>query len=130
MTLAPIANCMDNGTITAAGETIRTEDIDWQQHPTYKGVHLKHLVRGESTNGQLSCHMVKVDPGCTLELHTHAAQWELHEVIDGAGICTLDGSVIPYAPGQVTVIPCGTPHAVTAESDGLVMLAKFFPALC
>ena len=123
-------NNMANGTITTPDATIQADAIDWNPHPDFAGVYLKHLVRGESTNGQLSCHMVRIDPGCTLETHTHATQWELHEVIDGAGLCHLDGSMVRYGAGQMTVIPCGTPHAVTAEGEGLVLLAKFFPALC
>ncbi len=130
MAIETLANCMANGTIALLDKMIQAHNIDWVKHPTFEGVYLKHLIRGENTNGQLSCHMVKIDPGCTLEMHTHAEQWELHEVIGGTGHCTLDGSMLPYGAGQMTVIPCGTPHAVTAEHEGLVLLAKFFPALC
>jgi len=92
-------------------------------------VYLKHIIRGENTNGQLSSHMVRIDPGCTLETHIHAEQWELHEVIEGAGTCNLGGCSVSYGPGQMAVIPSGTLHAVTAGENGLVLLAKFFPAL-
>ena len=130
MITTSLVTSMAEGTITIPGKTIQAQDINWAEHPTFKGVYLKHLVRGELTNGQMSCHMVRVDPGCSLESHIHAEQWELHEVITGSGVCSLNGSELPYGAGQVTVIPSGVPHAVTAGDDGLVLLAKFFPALC
>lgn len=130
MTNITLANQIANGTITLPEKKIQANQIDWVKHPAYKGVYLKHLIRGEQTNGQFSCHMVKIDPGCTLEMHIHAEQWELHEVIEGTGRCSLDGSMVPYGAGQMTVIPCGTPHEVTAGNEGLVLLAKFIPPLC
>jgi quercetin dioxygenase-like cupin family protein len=121
---------MEHGSISDPERTIQAQDIAWIKHPVFAGVFLKHVIQGDMTGQQLSCHIVKIDPGCTLDNHTHAAQWELHEVIAGSGICTLDGNTLPYAAGQMTVIPSGTPHAVTAGDEGLVLLAKFFPALC
>ncbi len=124
-----IAACINNGTITFTDKVIQVEAINWVAHPSFEGVYLKHLIRGADTEGQLSCHMVKIDPGCILETHTHAEQWELHEVIEGEGHCILDGGSLPYAAGRMMVIPRDTPHAVTAGENGLVLLAKFFPAL-
>jgi quercetin dioxygenase-like cupin family protein len=129
MTIGTIAHCMANGIIVLPEKTIHSQDITWTKHPTFEGVYLKHLIGGDSTNGQLSCHLVRIDPGCTLKIHTHAAQWELHEVIEGAGSCSLDGHPLSYETGRMVVIPSGTPHAVTAGDQGLVLLAKFFPAL-
>ena len=37
---------------------------------------------------------------------------------------------VPYAPGTMTILKKGTPHSVTAGSDGLLIFAKFFPPLC
>jgi quercetin dioxygenase-like cupin family protein len=118
-----------NGTITCMDKTEDASHIVWAAHPSFQGVYLKHLVKGDATDGQLSCHMVRIDPGCVLEEHIHAEQWELHEVLDGAGQGWLDTQVLAYHPGQMTVIPQGTKHRVQAGEDGLVLLAKFFPAL-
>lgn len=124
-----IASSIANGTIALPEKMISAEAIEWTKHASFEGVYLKHLVRGENTNGQLSCHMVRIDPGCALETHVHAAQWELHEVIEGTGTCNLNGSTVLYGVGQMAVIPSGTPHAVKAGESGLILLAKFFPAL-
>ncbi len=60
--------------------------VQWNNHPKFKGVYLKHLIKGDETDGQLSCHMVKVDPGCVLESHIHENEWELDEIIEGEGV--------------------------------------------
>ncbi len=121
--------CMANGTIAYLDRDEAVGHIEWIEHPKFKGVFLKHLVKGADTDGQLSCHLVKLDPGCVLEEHTHESQWELHEVIAGEGDCILGAKALPYHPGRMTVIPKGTPHQVAAKGEGLVLLAKFFPAL-
>lgn len=105
------------------------EDVAWTAHPTFAGVWMKHLVRGGQTNGLLSCHLVRLDPGCELESHVHETQWELHEVAQGGGQAELSGVGMAYAPGVITVIPQGEAHQVRAGVDGLWLLAKFFPAL-
>lgn len=105
------------------------EDSPWIAHPAFAGVQLKHLVRGLDTGGRLSCHLVRVEPGKSLLSHVHDGQWELHEVLSGEGHGALGGNQVPYRPGCQAVIPQGTPHAVTAGDQGLVLLAKFFPAL-
>jgi quercetin dioxygenase-like cupin family protein len=118
-----------NGAINYRDRIDNASQIDWMEHPTFQGVYLKHLIKGAETLGQLSCHLVKVDPGCALLDHMHDPQWELHEVIEGEGICTLDQREVRYYPGQMAMIPQGTHHQVVAGDDGLLMLAKFFPAL-
>lgn len=106
-----------------------TANINWNNHPTYQGVSIKHLIKGESTEGKLSCHLVRVEGGCELKKHVHEGEWELHEVLDGQGTCYLDNKKLVYEPGIMTVIPKNTNHKVIAGKEGLYILAKFFPAL-
>ena len=105
------------------------DSLEWIAHPAFAGVFMKHLVKGEETDGRLSCHMVKVEGGRELGLHRHDGQLELHEVINGEGTGFLGEREIGYAPGRMTIIPQGVPHKVQAGPDGLVLLAKFVPAL-
>ncbi|MCL2147946.1 MAG: AraC family ligand binding domain-containing protein [Methanomassiliicoccaceae archaeon] len=98
-------------------------------HKAFKGVYLKHLVTGGMTEGRISSHLVKVEPFCGLELHTHPEQVEVHEVIQGSGECRIADREVAYAPGTVEAIPMGVPHKVTAGKEGLYILAKFSPAL-
>lgn len=101
----------------------------WNDHPSFAGVAMKHLLRGEDTGGAVSCHLVRVAPGKALLPHIHEGQWELHEVVAGSGTAMIDGADMDYAPGVAAVIPKGLRHGVRAGEQGLVLFAKFFPAL-
>ena len=107
----------------------KSSKIAYTPHKTFKGVYLKHLVKGDMTDEQISSHMVKVEPLCSLDTHSHPEQVEIHEVIQGTGECLIAEKQITYSPGTVAVIPQNTPHRVTAGESGLYILAKFTPAL-
>jgi len=62
-------------------------------------------------------------------MHVHEDHIELHEVVGGSGVCELKGREIDYMAGQMAVIHKGEKHMVKAGEKGLVILAKFFPAL-
>ncbi len=124
-----ITACMTNGSITFTDREDATEDIPWDQHPKFKGVFLKHIIKGADTDGMLSCHIVKIDPDAVLEEHVHENQWELHEIIEGEGRFILESKETLYHPGRMGIIPKATKHKVIAGKGGLVLFAKFFPAL-
>ncbi|MCX5811811.1 MAG: cupin domain-containing protein [Proteobacteria bacterium] len=124
-----IVACMANGSATYMDREEMMGEIPWNQHPVFKGVFLKHIVKGTDTEGMLSCHMVRIDPNAILEEHAHENQWELHEVIEGNGKFVLESKETPYHPGRMGIIPKGTKHKVMAGENGLILLAKFFPAL-
>ncbi len=115
--------------IVANGRMVPTESQPWNPHPKFAGVSLKHLVTGKDTGGRLSLHHVRIDPGCVIGDHTHAGQVEIHDVIAGSGTCTLEGSVIPYTPGIVGVMPADKVHRIEAGDGGLLLLATFSPPL-
>ena len=128
-------NCTSNPfgnrheTVIVHGRTIPTESLQWNPHPKFAGVSLKHLVTGKDTGGRLSLHYVRIDPGCAIGDHTHAGMVEIHDVIAGSGTCTLEGSVIPYCPGIVGVMPADQVHRVETGDEGLLLLATFSPPL-
>ena len=106
-----------------------SDGIEYTPHKTFKGVYLKHLVKGEATDGRISSHLVKIEPFCVLDTHVHPEQVEIHEVIQGDGECFIAGRKVQYVPGTVEAIPQNTPHKVIAGEKGLYILAKFTPAL-
>jgi mannose-6-phosphate isomerase-like protein (cupin superfamily) len=124
-----ITACMTNGSITYRDREDAIENIPWNQHPKFKGVFLKHIIKGADTDGMLSCHIVKIDPDAVLEDHVHENQWELHEIIEGEGRFILESKETLYHPGRMGIIPKATKHKVIAGKSGLVLFAKFFPAL-
>lgn len=121
--------CMATNTVTFVDRHEEIEELPWNGHPMFSGVFLKHLITGMDTEGNLSCHMVRIEPHSILEEHVHESQWELHEVVGGSGLLLLADKETPFHPGQVAVIPKGTKHKVVAGEEGLVLLAHFFPAL-
>ncbi len=123
-----LAAHLANGTLNTLAQAECVSNRPWTPHPKFAGVYLKLLVAGADTDNRLSCHIVKIDPGAALSEHVHAGQWELHEVIEGEGVARLAEREFPYHPGQMTVIPQGISHQVVAGENGLVLLAKFFPA--
>ncbi len=120
---------LSSGTLTSLdGERILAH-TPWTAHPVFKGVSMKHLIRANDTAGRLSAHMVSLEPGAVLDSHVHESQYELHEVLHGKGCFHLEDKEVVYEPGSMGIIPMGTNHKVVAGETGLVILAKFFPAL-
>ncbi len=124
-----ISEQLARGSITFPDRSEEIDDLPWNEHPRFPGVFLKHLVKGVDTEGRLSCHLVRIEPRCALEEHVHDGQWELHEVLQGEGSFLVNGRETAYYPGRMAVIPKRAKHKVVAGSGGLVLLAKFFPAL-
>ena len=108
---------------------LNASELAWNKHPQFKGVYIKHLVKGQDTNGNLSCHIVKVEPNCAILEHIHEGKIEIHEVIEGSGTCFLSEKEIPYSVGSIALIPADIIHKVVAGNDGIFLLAKFTPAL-
>jgi quercetin dioxygenase-like cupin family protein len=119
----------NEGTLTLGKRKIELADLTWNAHPAFKGVYLKHLITGADTDGVLSCHLVKIDPGCSIGDHVHEGKNELHEVLQGNGRCMLETDEISYRPGVMTLIEKDKRHTVYADEQGLFIMAKFFPAL-
>lgn len=119
----------NKGRLYINSECIDIEKVSWNEHPAFKGVYLKHVIKGNHTGNQFSCHLVKIYPGCEIGLHNHVDTIELHEVIHGTGYCCMDNIELEYNSGVIGFIPANKFHAVRAENEELFILAKFFPAL-
>ena len=105
-------------------------DLPWNAHPNFEGVELKHLITAKESQGIFSYHLVRILPYKKIGYHNHQEQIETHEVMDGSGICILDGQEYPYQPSCMTIFPQKVNHEIIAKAEGLMLLAKFFPALC
>jgi quercetin dioxygenase-like cupin family protein len=124
-----IVSDFENGAVYSIAEAVNSGDITFTPHAKFKGVAIKHLVTGKTTGGQISCHLVKVEPFCSLDTHVHEKNLEIHEIIDGDGTLFLGGKAYLYHAGTVGVIPAGVAHKVDAGKNGICILAKFTPAL-
>jgi mannose-6-phosphate isomerase-like protein (cupin superfamily) len=108
---------------------IEARQQEWKAHPTFPGVWMKHLMLGKDTAGALSCHLVRIEEGCSIGSHVHEGSMELHEVFSGEGVCRMEGREVAYAPGTCMVIAVGAEHSVEARRGELQLMARFAPAL-
>ena len=122
-------NDFEKGILYINEKCIDVENLVWNEHSVFKGVFLKHIIKGEFTDNRLSCHFVKINPGCEIGIHSHAGKTELHEIISGYGHCIVGKTKFDYRKGIIGFIPADVDHYVIAENEGLFLLAKFFPAL-
>jgi len=113
-----------NGRLAEGGNAVAIQEIPWNEHKDFKGVFLKNVVTPEHTNALFTCHLVRIEPGMCIGMHTHPTSIELHEVIAGEGKCLTEQGEIQYAPGQIAVLPENSPHEVRAGKDGLCLFAK------
>ena len=120
----------NQGQLIIPNKVINFEDVPWNKHPTFDGVELKHIVTSNGTNGEFSYHLVRIAPNKSIFNHIHELQLETHEVISGEGVCINNQCEIPYSPGVISIMPKAVPHEVHAGNDGLLLFAKFIPALC
>lgn len=107
----------------------RGEELPWIPSPKFEGVVMRNLLEGACTGGRLSAHLVRIEPGKAIGEHVHEGSLEIHEILEGSGVAAMPGEEREYRPGVVSLIPQGSPHEVRAGKDGLVLLAKFAPAL-
>jgi quercetin dioxygenase-like cupin family protein len=124
-----MSNQIEQGIIFTSHQNFEMEETPWNKHATFPGVYLKHLVKGDQTDGKFSCHLVKVEAGCELGEHIHANNWEIHEIVSGNAIGFLEGVEMTYTPGTTAIIPAGSKHRVVAGDRDLYIRAKFIPAL-
>ena len=123
-------NYMSVGEIFINGQkTNRIDDIDWNEHPKFKGVFIKNLLTGSDSNNYLSAMMVKIEPYMEIGLHKHDGQGELHEVIAGNATAFIGEQRIDYVSGVISFVPVYVEHRIQASADGITMLAKFTPSL-
>lgn len=115
----------DNGTLAASGTAASIASLPWNEHKDFKGVFLKNIVTADLTGGLFTCHLVRIEPGMKIGLHTHPTSIELHEVISGSGKCLTKQGEIVYGPGSMSVLPENSPHEVLAGERGLCLFAKF-----
>lgn len=105
------------------------DQLPWIPSPKFDGVAMRNLLTGAGTEGRLSAHLVRIEPGKAIGEHVHEGSLEVHEILEGSGVGILPGDRREYRAGVVSLIPQGVLHEVRAGEEGLLLLAKFAPAL-
>ena len=66
----------------------------------------------------------RLEPGCSIGLHTHQSNSEVIYILSGAGKVLCDGEYEPLTAGSCHYCPQGHTHSLINDSDGpLVFLA-------
>lgn len=128
--MTEIFEAFDCGQLIIPKRTVNFEDVPWNKHAAYEGVELKHIVTSNDTDGEFSYHLVRIAPNKSIFSHIHERQLETHEIISGEGICINNQCEIHYSPGVISIMPKAVYHEVHAGDEGLLLFAKFIPALC
>ena len=89
-----IFETFNNGLVIFPSKNIDVSALPWYEHPAFKGVYLKDLVRGDDTKGAFSCHVVKIKKGSEVGEHSHSSQWEFNEALEGNGTFVIHGEGI------------------------------------
>ena len=116
---------VEKGVLSTGGVDVELASIAWNEHKDFPGVFLKTVVAAHQTNGHMTCHLVRIEPGAKIGLHTHETSLELHEVMAGQGLCLMGNREVRYVPGSMAVLERGMPHEVRAGEQGLWLFAKF-----
>ena len=64
-----LSGIFQEGSVWKGEASVAIEELPWSEHPSFKGVFMKHLLSGQQTAGSLSCHLVRIDPNCEIGNH-------------------------------------------------------------
>ena len=94
------------------------------------GIHLRTLVSGKETNGEVVIFQENSDPGAGPPLHMHEAQTEVFHVIEGHYRFRVNDEIFDLSAGNCAVAPRGSAHAFKNIGDKAGELrVEMIPAL-
>ncbi|NKC31288.1 cupin domain-containing protein [Falsiroseomonas selenitidurans] len=95
--------------------------------PAIPGERIAIRLHAAQVQGRFSVMESLAEPGCATPLHLHAEE-ETFYVIEGTPTFRLGDKVFTTAPGDLVLIPAGTPHAwINAGEVPSRMIATFAP---
>jgi quercetin dioxygenase-like cupin family protein len=98
------------------------------EHIHYDGGLLTFKATGKQTDGSLLMFEVRMPRGKATPLHVHPDADETFKLLDGQIRMSVGGRESIVADGAVSLVPRGTPHAFTVESEWAHILVLFTPA--
>ena len=82
----------------------------------------------DSTSARMAMGVSVLPPGYSTPAHQHPAE-EFATIIRGSGSITIDGEVVPVAPGDLVVTPPDSVHVTTSSAEEqLVIHWSYGPA--
>jgi quercetin dioxygenase-like cupin family protein len=112
------------------GPVRKTEELEWQPHPTVEGVEIKVLVSQGAHGTDVTCMLVRISRGLEVPEHTHERSDDILYPLSGRARMWVEGSGdFGLAPGVIVRVPQGTRHRIFDVSEDLLLYDVFWPAL-
>lgn len=99
------------------------------KHPLIEGrIVAVFATPDDETSARMAMGVSVLPPGYSTPAHHHPAE-EFATVVRGTGSITIDGEVVPVAPGDLVVTPPDSVHVTTSSADEpLVIHWSYGPA--
>lgn len=108
---------------------IQPSDIKWEPHPRFAKAEVANLVSNRDDNMNLTCTLVRLQPGTHVGKHTHQCD-EIIYVIKGKAMMDIDGvGEVRMSEGTFLRIPKGVAHQPHKVEDDFIALDVFYPFL-
>jgi quercetin dioxygenase-like cupin family protein len=102
---------------------------NYEKHPTYEGVYLKHFFNSEIDN-RLNNLEVKIEPGFEISSHVHEEANEFFYVVKGSGMFLVDGEWEHVHQGEALLAPKNVEHGFkNTANESLVLFSTFSPPI-
>ncbi len=106
------------------------ENIAWRPHPTAEGVQIKPFITQKEDGLDVTCMLVKVPAGKTVQVHIHEKQDDILYPLAGKATMWVDGTGdFTLQPGVAVRVPKGTKHGISNVTQELLIFDVFSPAL-
>jgi len=107
----------------------REEEIEWQPHPSFKGIKVRYLLTKRDDGSDITCLLLMVPKGAEVPEHVHPDKVDMIYPLMGSGKQWVeDRGSFDLKKGMIVRIPMGKKHRTYGVTEDLVLLDIFSPA--
>jgi quercetin dioxygenase-like cupin family protein len=107
----------------------KERDLKWVPHP-FLSIQIMHLLSKKDDQADITCFLVKVPKGKSIEEHVHETQEDIIYVMKGKGRMWVDGvGDFALEPGTFIRVPKNTRHRMYDVTEDLLNFDVFSPPL-
>jgi len=100
------------------GMWLQDQDVEFQQHPKFKGVSIGWLMNGGDGGPAMSCAVVKMSSEAAVKAHTHPFEDDVVYCLQGTAKMWMDDvGNIDVSKGTFIRVPAGVAHCLHSFSD-------------
>ena len=110
-------------------KVVQPNDVNWEPHPQLANAKVAFLASHRDENMDLTCMLVKLQPGTEVEKHTHECD-DIVYVLSGSAKMWIEGvGDVPMTPGTFIRIPKGVQHQPHSIEEEMLAYDVFYPYL-